>query len=248
MSILIVRVGIQGPRGLSGLAARETLTVAANIEAVVNVSDNMEELLTLPTEAENVTYNHTVSGLTAINVKDAIDELAALVVYTAPIGTVLDYAGASAPSNYLLCFGQAVSRSTYAGLFAILGTLYGVGDGSTTFNIPDARDRATAGKGDMGGTAANRLTGALSGGVTGTTLGGTGGKESHTLTEAQMPAHNHTFSIPRGGNSDNDDTKVARGDGAVRNPIGGNTSSAGSGAAHNNVQPTLILNKIIRYA
>lgn len=63
----------------------------------------------------------------------------------------------TAPSKWLLCYGQAVSRTTYAALFTVLSTTFGVGDGSTTFNMPDLRGRGLAGTDDMGGTAANRL-------------------------------------------------------------------------------------------
>jgi len=75
-----------------------------------------------------------------------------------PIGTILPYGGASSPnSSWLLCYGQAVSRSTYSSLYAILGDLYGVGDGSTTFNLPDLRGRVPVGNDAMGGTASNRM-------------------------------------------------------------------------------------------
>lgn len=74
-----------------------------------------------------------------------------------PVGTILPYGGASSPnSSWLLCYGQAVSRSTYSSLYAIIGDLYGVGDGSTTFNLPDLRGRIPVGNDAMGGTAANR--------------------------------------------------------------------------------------------
>src|SRR5262249_11927993 len=66
-------------------------------------------------------------------------------------GTIVDFAGATAPAGTLLCYGQQISRTTYAGLFAALGTVHGAGDGSTTFNLPDLRGRVTAGKSDMGG-------------------------------------------------------------------------------------------------
>ena len=71
-----------------------------------------------------------------------------------PSGTVLPFAGTTAPIGFLLCSGQAVSRSTYPDLFAAIGTTYGAGDGSTTFNVPDLRGRVPAGKDDMGGGAA----------------------------------------------------------------------------------------------
>lgn len=74
-----------------------------------------------------------------------------------PIGSILPYGGSSSPnSSWLLCYGQAVSRSTYSSLYAVLGDLYGNGDGSTTFNLPDLRGRVPVGADAMGGTAANR--------------------------------------------------------------------------------------------
>lgn len=73
-------------------------------------------------------------------------------------GAYMPFAGASAPSGYLLCDGSAVSRSTYSGLFAVCGTTYGIGDGSTTFNLPDLRGFIPAGKDDMGGSPAGRLS------------------------------------------------------------------------------------------
>lgn len=110
-------------------------------------------------------------------------------------GTVLDFAGTTAPNGWLMCYGQTVSRSTYANLFAAIGTTYGAGDGSTTFNLPDARGRAVIGKDDMGGTAAGRITAAGGHGINGTTLGSTGGAQSHTLTTAQMPSHTHANTL-----------------------------------------------------
>ena len=103
---------------------------------------------------------------------------------TGPSGAITGgmqmYAGATAPSGWLICDGSAVSRTTYSDLFTIIGTTFGVGNGSTTFNIPDMRGRTPIGAGT--GT-----------GLTARTLAGTGGAESVTLTSAQsgLPAHNH---------------------------------------------------------
>jgi microcystin-dependent protein len=92
----------------------------------------------------------------------------------------------------VLPFGQAISRTTYAAYFAMVGTTYGAGDGSTTFNVIDKRGRVSAGKDDMGGSAANRITAAGSG-ITGTTLGSAGGAETVTLAQNALPNISPTF-------------------------------------------------------
>ena len=166
-----------------------------------------------------------------------------------PSGTVVPFAGTSAPTGYLLAQGQAVSRSTYSDLFSAIGTTYGSGDGSSTFNLPDLRGRVVAGKDDMGGSSANRLTD-QTGGLNGDTLGDTGGSETHTLTEAQLAAHTHgagsyTAAFPSGNNSSGGQGNT--GSNTTTNlTVSGTSGSTGSGSAHNNVQPTIILNYIIK--
>lgn len=184
-----------------------------------------------------------------------------------PVGSVIDYAGTSAPAGWILCYGQNVSRTTYAALFAAISTTYGVGDGSTTFTLPDLRGRVVAGKDDMGGSSANRLTD-QSGGLDGDTLGDTGGAETHTILEAQLPAHTHgvgtlatasdgahTHTVTSvsdsqvgsdgGGASAYQTTRTTSSNGAHTHTLSGSTASVGSGTAINIVQPTIILNKII---
>lgn len=159
----------------------------------------------------------------------------------APTGVVLPFAGSAAPTGWLLCFGQAVSRTTFADLFTAIGTTHGTGNGSTTFNLPDMRGRVAAGEDDMGGTAANRLTTAGSG-VNGLVLGAAGGAQTHTLTTAQIPSHAHSY--VGGANAAGSGTVGAAGQSA--NGYTMNTLNAGSDAAHNNTQPTIILNYIIK--
>jgi microcystin-dependent protein len=109
-----------------------------------------------------------------------------------PSGTIMAYAGTTAPSGWVLCSGAAISRSTNAALFAAIGTTYGAGDGSTTFNLPDLRGRTIFGLDNMGGTAANRLT--TAGGLSAdNTLGATGGNQTVTLSTNNLPSHNHSF-------------------------------------------------------
>lgn len=117
-----------------------------------------------------------------------------------PIGAVMQWpwAAASVSPWAILPFGQAISRTGYPALNTLAsaaGYVYGNGDGSTTFNTPDMRGRIFMGKDDMGGTAAGRVTTAISG-ISGASLGAVGGSEGITLTTGQMPAHNHGVSDP----------------------------------------------------
>lgn len=180
-----------------------------------------------------------------------------------PSGTVVDFAGSTAPLGWLFCYGQAVSRADYAALFSALGTTYGTGDGSTTFNLPDCRGRATAGRDNMGGTSANRLAG-ISGSVNGDVLGAAGGKEGHTLIIAEMPAHDHGGATGLNGAHSHTYVRAINTnvDFGTDSPYGAtfanSTTSAvpshnhgipsqGSGTAHSSIQPTIILNKIIKF-
>jgi microcystin-dependent protein len=159
-----------------------------------------------------------------------------------PVGVVIPFAGSAAPTDWLLCAGQAVSRTTFSALWDVIGTTYGAGDGSTTFNLPDLRGRVAAGKDNMGGTAANRLTNSGTGnpGINGALLGGAGGVDRHTLTTAQMPSHLHTYS-----RAQSDEGGTGSGSNFGLENVTTNTNSAGGDEAHPNAQPTLVLNYII---
>lgn len=169
-------------------------------------------------------------------------------------GVVVMYAGTTAPSGSLMCNGAAVSRTAYERLFAAIGTTYGSGDGSTTFNVPNLSGRVVVGVGSAGG------------------LGATGGAAEVALTEPQLPSHTHTGTTSAAGNHSHqyqqgqlytnvpNSGSVTRGyiDGGGSGPnnrdteVSGNhthtftTNPTGSGQAHNNMQPYVVMNYIIK--
>lgn len=185
-----------------------------------------------------------------------------------PIGAIMDYAGTSAPPLFVLCAGQAISRTTYASLFATIGTTYGIGDGSTTFNVPDYRGRVGAGLDNMNGSAAGRIGTALvtdSGTINGQTIGSAGGSQQHTQAGGEVGQHNHTATSTDSGHSHPPVSGSFWGSvGATGNTAGGSTtfgqaSSTGNAQANisttvNNsaapsamawLQPTIMMNKIM---
>jgi microcystin-dependent protein len=125
---------------------------------------------------------------------DGTDSFAPSATVNSAIGAIMDFAGSAAPAGWLLCYGQAVSRVTYSSLFQVIATTYGIGDGSTTFNVPDLRGRASFGKDNMGGSTAGRISGSnsFSGAITLGTAGGDDRAQSHTHTiNVTDPGHIH---------------------------------------------------------
>ncbi len=189
-----------------------------------------------------------------------------------PAGMVIPFAGSAAPAGWMLCNGVAVSRATYAVLFATIGTTYGAGDGSTTFNLPNLQGRVPVGL-DGGQAEFNAL-------------GKSGGAKAHTLGTSEMPSHAHTINSA-GAHTHTTDSAGAHAHPLIGNPGGtaagaashidevhggdgtnrGSTPTAGAhthtaqsagahahtaqasggGAAHNNLQPYIALNYIIKH-
>jgi|TARA_E500000318_G_scaffold97577_1_gene98437 microcystin-dependent protein len=155
------------------------------------------------------------------------------------VGTIKPWGKATAPSGYLLCDGSAVSRSTYADLFAVISTTYGAGDSSTTFNVPDLQGKFPQGKSGTTNLAttggANTVTVAVTNNQAATNATNqavtvTGSIDNTSLTEAQLGSHDHVIRLYNGLGDP--------GQGAARgqslNPVSsGSTTNAGSGTGHN---------------
>jgi microcystin-dependent protein len=181
--------------------------------------------------------------------------------YIVPIGACIDYFGSSSPnSSFVLPYGQAISRTTYSTLFSLFSTTYGAGDGSTTFNVPDIRGRIIAGKDDMGGSAASRLTSSYFG-TSAAALGAVGGSQSHTLTASESAVLTYTTTFTVLPSQYGPSSIVSANPGA--NPVFGGSSSTGAqqtiasggtlstttnagGNPHAICQPTIIANKLLR--
>lgn len=174
-----------------------------------------------------------------------VDQTIAALDALIPPGFLGATAAATAPTGWLLCDGAAVSRATYAALFTAVGTAYGAGNGTTTFNVPDYRGRCIVGvDGAAGRLAANDA------------LGNSGGSETVALTTGQLAAHAHVLrqqtaiggGIPVGVSGATGRVATGGADPIVGGP-GTDllTENAGSGTAHNNMPPYLIGNIIIRH-
>ena len=228
-------------------------SIPADVEAVKLGAQRIREL---KSELDTIfgTYlnddgtwkNNVLPGAALIDGSVTLAKLAAGInTIQVPLGGIIEWPGTSAPTGFLLLSGQAVSRpianggtvDTYLALWTLFGTTFGTGDGSTTFNLPDCRGRTTVMP--DGGTSRTPTI---------TTLGDVDGSATHKLTAAEsgVPAHTHDligFQLVAGSNfqaTGNND----RG-GTVTGGVHGGPQDAST--AHPNVQPSIGMNKIIRY-
>lgn len=153
-----------------------------------------------------------------------------------PVGVVLPYVSSSAPNGWLNCEGQELYRGDYPSLFAVIGTTYGAGNGTTTFNLPNLAGRVVVGQGSGSG-------------LTPRAMGDEDGAETHTLSTDEMPSHSHDVSntvqksgVNTPGSLDNGGDEID-----TVTTVTTASTSAGDGDAHNNMQPFAVLNYIIKY-
>lgn len=156
-------------------------------------------------------------------------------------GVIQMFAGTSPPAGWLVCDGSAVSRADYALLFAAIGTAWGAGDGSTTFNLPDMRGRFPVG---FGPNSANNNTywGSTPASTVNNALGERGGEAWHTLTTDQIPAHHHSMGNLWSSGSGSSAAYMTTGS---RGLMTRQTADTGGGSRHNNMPPYATVNFII---
>jgi len=182
-----------------------------------------------------------IASLTATgNLADSGQSVNTLV----PTATIFMFADTAAPNGWLVCDGSPVLRAQYPDLFNVIGEQFGEGDGSTTFNLPDLRDRMPLGFGSIGGTDVNRV------GNFDTNLGSDGGADVHFLSTAEMPVHDHNIHSFTSSESPSPsgayDPAFGLIDATETGPQRGGVSNAGGNAPHNNMPPFLAVNFIIK--
>lgn len=227
--------------GATGLPILGAQTVSGKPELTYTDEDNNDVQLTnggkIHIPIDSFTEKTSLDEDDEVLVADSEASLAnkkVKVTRFIPTGIIMAWTTDTAPNGWKLCDGSAISRSTYSDLFAIIGTTYGTGDGSTTFNLPNLKGKVIVGYNASETEFDN--------------LGETGGEKTHTLDISEMPAHSHTGSTVASRNNNSsagtaDSVVEAQ---ATNDSVPLSIATQGGGGAHNNLQPYISLNYIIK--
>lgn len=211
-------------------------TAATNAQTAAESAQTTANTAVTNAAAAQTTANGAVSNigdLTNLQTFNKNNLVTAINELIMPAGSIMPYAGSTAPDGYILCDGSAVSRSIYSKLFTAIGTTYGSGDGSNTFNVPNLKGKVVVGY-NSNETEFN-------------SLGVTGGEKTHILTVDEIPSHDHDIrysleGVAHSGSGNNLVGKQNTGDNWDKHD-----AQTGGGQAHNNLQPYIVLNYIIKY-
>ena len=157
------------------------------------------------------------------------------IIDSLPVGSIVLWPSNTAPAGWFICNGDAISRTKYEDLFSVVGISYGPGDNSTTFNLPDFRGRTPVGVNDGTGSVSETFS-----------LASSSGEVTHTLTINEMPSHSHGISANAHISSQAHSSGEARWPWTDWQEANRATWNAGGGQAHNNMQPYLVVNYIIK--
>jgi microcystin-dependent protein len=248
--------GIQGPAGANGNSVtnaqviNDSLKVTLSNGSILNAGHvkgpkGDTGISVMNVQVVNDSLKTTLSNGNIINSGKLTNNSSNSIL---PIGSIIAYAGAVAPTGWAFCNGDTLNRNSYSVLFSILGTTFGSGDSAywaqvsmpgRTFNLPDLRARVPVGVGQTTYSSingSNTITQLYS-------LGLKGGEENHILSIAEMPAHNHSLRPSYGGSSGWQTGGLKADPGATGSDSSGFT---GGNQSHNIMQPFLVLNYIIK--
>ena len=214
--------------------AIEAIEAKIGADGSAVTSSHTYKIETLETaDAQNVklSWNQTIAGNKTCSGTTTLSGSVVGIPWIT--GEIKIWTTGTAPTNWLICDGSAISRTTYATLFGVIGTVYGVGDGSTTFNIPNLKGKVV-----VGFNSAETEFDAL---------GETGGEKTHLLTGAEsgVPAHTHLLPIYSGGGGSAGLQQTEANNTANGQFTSSANTPANASTAHNNLQPYMALNYII---
>lgn len=195
------------------------------------LGDTGSSLLTLEDDL-NSNVTNLVAQITAL--QTTVATLTTLVNNNTPVGSILTYSGGSVTTGFLLCDGSEVAQADYPTLYALIGTIYGTAVTPGKFVLPDIRGRSLIGAG-----TGNSLTAR--------TVGDSLGEETHILTSAELAPHTHSIASGQFFGSGASLVSMLGAPTIGIGATGGTTASAGSGTAHNNMQPSLVVTAMIKY-